>query len=795
VFSPDGKVLASASYDRTVQFWETTTGKELRCLRGGQPELRAIALSADGKTLASAGWDAPIFLWDFATGKELRRVGTRLRVNALAFSPDGQKLASANEDQTVRVWQVATGKALLRLKGPKSDPRELMRFGIALEGGFRAVAFAQGGKTLLAHYWDQSVLLWDARTGKQRRRVGGGFRGMGSVAFAPGGKTLIAGDNNKPLNLWDLARSKIVRHLGGNHGNVYALAITADGKAIAAGSTVGQIHLWDAATGKQRWHFRGPRGAVSVLTFSPNGKMLAIGGLANAVLLLDTRTGKPVHHRAGHQGALHSVSFSPDGKTLATASEDHTLRLWRVATGAEMRRLGRGPDKGLAGCAFAPDGKLLASWSNHQWQEEEGLAALAAFAKDGVCAHIGFWDAVTGKERHRVASRQGYVYGVTFSPDSKTLAAHCSDNMIRVWDARTGKRLLRVQHPESVTSLVFAGDGKTLITGGSDLQIRFWDVKTGKEVRRFGGQPEAYLVCALSSDGKTLVTRGQQQGVLDGSNGGIAFWDVAGGKVRCTISGLQAPIYAVTLSPDDKTLAAGGVDKTIHLWELATGQERGRLAGHRSWVSCLAISFDSRLLASGSHDTTVLLWDLTGQKGDGQAKARLVSAWTLNRLWSALAGTDGVAAYRAIWTMAATPRETVALLKERLHPVPLADPRQVGRWIADLDSSRYALRKKAAQALAKLGDSAAAALRRRLEENPSLEVRKRVEKLLSQQAGRALGRDEMQTLRAVEVLEHAGTTEARALLRALTKGDPGARLTREARAALNRLLRQTSVKH
>ena len=158
--------------------------------------------------------------------------------------------------------------------------------------------------------------------------------------------------------------------------------------------------------------------------------------------------------------------------------------------------------------------------------------------------------------------------------------------------------------------------------------------------------------------------------------------------------------------------------------------------------------------------------------------------------WKDLAGADAKKAYHCIWALVATPAEALACFKARLHPVALPDAARLAQLINDLDSPRFAAREKAMTTLEALGELAGPALQQALARNPTVEVRKRLETLLDKVDAPLQPGETLQTLRAIEVLEHIGNHDSEELLRKLAAGAPGARATREAKASLERLARK-----
>ena len=189
--------------------------------------------------------------------------------------------------------------------------------------------------------------------------------------------------------------------------------------------------------------------------------------------------------------------------------------------------------------------------------------------------------------------------------------------------------------------------------------------------------------------------------------------------------------------------------------------------------------------------TVVLLGDAEiRSQSDPPRQADAVAP--LESLWADLSAADAAKAYRAIRALGAMPERAVALLRERVQPARVADLRPVAGYVRDLDSGQFAVRQGAARELEKLGEAAVPACRKALEDNPSAELRRRLEPLLEKQAREVWdpGPDHLRALRAVEVLERMATPEARRLLAGLAHGALEARLTQEAKASLERLARR-----
>jgi Tol biopolymer transport system component len=488
--------------------------------------------------------------------------------------------------------------------------------------------------------------------------------------------------------------------------------------------------------------------------------VLALGSLAVAGEASKPRT------IGTHSGGIASVHFSPDGKKLVTGGGDRMIRLWDVSKGKKVREW-KGPTSFTCAVRFSRDGKTIA----------------AAGYETGSGNPIYRFDVATGKELPKLAGHPtGGVRRLLFTPDGKQLISGGFDGSVRVWDLATAKQVRLIQvESGTVYSIGLSPDGKTLATAGHD-GLCLWDLATGKAQPREEMNRHNCVAVAWSPDGKLLAS---------GDSSCVTLWEAATGKVVSTLRGYRGELSQLVFSRDGRTLCTASYDRAVRLWEVRTGRLVHEVEGHSGWVWGLALAPDEKSLASCSVDTKLLYWDLAGL-GRPTGKKVQLSARQLDSHFAELASSDAGTAYRAVCALAGDPDNSLPMLKKRLSSrrVKAPTPADLSRMVRDLDSDDWPTREKASADLGKSGVRALPLLKKTLVNPPSLEVRRRIERLLRRIDPTEMPAEELVAMRGVQTLEYIGTPAARKLLEQLARGSGGVRLTEEASEAIRRMERR-----
>jgi WD40 repeat protein len=492
-----------------------------------------------------------------------------LPVRALAYSPDGKRIASAGDRVGIILWDAVTGKEVRRLR---HDPHR--------EDALYAACFTRDGKEVRS-----GPHRWETATGKY---LGASPIRCSCFVTTPDG-TIVAVANPSKIFILDPVTGRERHQLRAPwEGTVVAgggpMSVSPDGKLLAVQGRKGVV-FWDVRSGKQLATTL--EGARFPLVFAPDGKVAATGGYQTAARLWDVKTGKALRWLREHEGPVNALAFSRDGKFLATACRGGPIRVWNAAAGRELSRCVGHPGPGPL--AFAPDGKTLATGGSDN------------------CVRL--WETVTGKERF---TRHGHRFGAhaaVFLPDGRMVLSAERQVGVNLWRARTGEGVgLLTRLPHDSRDVALRADGRVAAVNLGGGKFQLWDVAKRTLTREF---QDARFVSAVSSGWfspwQMALARGDVVALTEGTHFGVCRTPGRAGWVVREEKGWGG--CAVALSEDGKKLATVsylipvGGDGTprryrVRLWDTATGKRIPTWEGdHLPQWTPVALSADGARVA------------------------------------------------------------------------------------------------------------------------------------------------------------------------------------------------------
>ncbi len=617
--------------------------------------------------------------------------------------------------------------------------------------GTALVAFSANGKRLVAAAGEHTVHVWDWPAIKPPRTLLRPDDIPSCTAVAPDGKTLASGTGQAGLLLRNLDSGDVQRPKSNIVGAVQEIAFSADSKLYATFGLDCAIRLWNGSE-KPVWSEMLVDTRAASLAFA--GNRLLAGCDDDTIHIWDLEKGKSLPSLKASR-IVREMAVSADGRTVFVQGAGQELAAWDLTAGRVVRTL-EGHTETVKALACTPDGRRLAS--------------------AGLDGGIRLWDVESGEELARLGSEDRLATALAFAPGGRVLIVATPDSYLDQWDLDTlEKTPLLAGHREEIEAVAFVDGGKHVQTWSAS-ESRLWQTATGKPLGTVKSDKPVLEKLITSPGGHYRVSVDFDKSVFP-----LLVSTETGKEVE--LAGLLRSVRAAAFSPDDKILAAAGSDGNVTLWETSSGQIFAEFKAHEGRVSCIAFSSDGRTFVTGGSDASVVIWSLTACGPALDARWRNPSDDDLEALWKALWAEKGADAFEAMRALTAAPKKAVPFVRKKLPPA--LDLRRTKKLIADLDDDEFDKREKASQELEQMGHDAEQSLRDALSGKPSAEMKRRITELLSNLKGDDSPRVRGWS-RAVFVLEHIGTPEARDVLKLLAEGDRVAKAAEDARAALKR---------
>jgi WD40 repeat protein len=253
-----------------------------------------------------------------------------------------------------------------------------------------------------------------------------------------------------------------------------------------------------------------------------------------------------------------------------------------VKAGMNERTL-EGHGHRVMGCAVTPDGQhvVSASWDNM----------------------LKVWDLKTGREVVTLEGHGAGVNGCAVTPDGRHVVSVSRDNTLRVWDLESGRQVATLgSHGDSVKSCVMTPDGRRVVSASGDCRLKVWDLESGQHAVTMEGCGGSMNGCAVTPDGRRMVSASDDHT--------LKVWDLESGRQVATLEGHDGGVNGCAVTPDGRRVVSASDDHTLRVWDLQSGRHVATLEGHKHWVNDCKVTPDGRLVVSASADRTLKVWDL-----------------------------------------------------------------------------------------------------------------------------------------------------------------------------------------
>jgi WD40 repeat protein len=364
VYSPDGKKILSASYDKTIKEWDAATAECVKTLAGHFLGITSAVYSPDGKKILSASIDRTIKEWDVETGECIKTLdGHTHWVTSVVYNPDEKKILSASSDRTIKNWDIATCECVKTLVGHS--------------WGLTSAVYSPDGTKILSASNDDTIKEWDGATGECVKTLVGHSSVVTSAVYSPCGTKILSASYDNSIKEWDVETGGCIKTLTGHSSIVTSAEYSPDGTKIISASYDKSVKEWDVKTGGCIKTLSGHTSVVTSAVYSPDGEKILSASLDKTIKEWDVETGECIKTLAGNSDIVTSKTYRQDSEKVLSTSDDQTIKEWDTATG-KCVKIFIGHSDIVSSAEYSKDRKKILSISDDQTMKEWDLA-------NGIC--------------------------------------------------------------------------------------------------------------------------------------------------------------------------------------------------------------------------------------------------------------------------------------------------------------------------------------------------------------------------------------------------------------------------
>lgn len=587
--SPDGKFIATGSFDKTVKLWDALTGKELRTYSGPQGhanQVLCVAFSAKGDQIASGGADNKVCIWDVPVNFPAKTFAVANAATGVAVAADGKTFAVAGTDGTVKVFPLGEEKGAIDLKGHT--------------GAVVGVGYLPNGNIWVTAGADKTVRFFTGADGKQLASYTTGTADITGLAVRPDSAGVVTTSADGVMRFWQTP-PQVTRSFPAVKDAVTAFYASADGNTLLYATADKVVTIGSTSNNTAAGTFAGAKANIEAVSLSADGGTVAAGAADGGLALWD-RQGKVKAEVPAHKGGVSAIFFHPSQPTLFTAGADGMLKGWNLPIDLKKKEKDKdGKEK---------DAKL----TKHEFKAHTGKVTAALFnpasghvVTAGADKLIRVWDlAKTEKPVREIGPLAAPATTLTLSRDNQALAAGVGKDVL-LWTLADGKDAGKLTQPADVLSLSFNADKTRLAIGRSDNVAVLVEVATGTAYQAFPHTGAVRGVVAHPSTPAVITASADKSVVIS--------------PVTCArIIPLGAGKPGVVVSPGSERFVSVGPGKEATSWNSNNGtKERAFEAGGNATAA--AISKDGQRIAVGGSDGSVKVYTVADAKFVGSIAA------------------------------------------------------------------------------------------------------------------------------------------------------------------------------